>query len=224
MADKGLKSNVVGLFGGTMLGISSVPKAFAKLHPVHKTPSIATFTAGIGAAAFCTVMTLLSERVLTDTILSLGIMICFYYGLPAFGCIWFFRHQLFTSAFNFVFKFLFPLLGGLGLFFVLYHHAAGQRGSRVRQRGGHRRHRAGAHLGPRADPGRFDLHAHHASPTTGVLPWRDDQTRVGACDAPARASGVVMILRFMRAELVEAHDRSPSTSSGRMRQRRPAAS
>ncbi len=120
MADKGLKSNVVGLFGGTMLGISSVPKAFAKLHPVHKTPSIATFTAGIGAAAFCTVMTLLSERVLTDTILSLGIMICFYYGLPAFGCIWFFRHQLFTSAFNFVFKFLFPLLGGLGLFFVLY--------------------------------------------------------------------------------------------------------
>jgi hypothetical protein len=64
-------------------------------------------------------MTLLSERVLTDTILSLGIMICFYYGLTAFGCIWFFRHQLFDSAFNFVFKFLFPLLGGLGLFLVL---------------------------------------------------------------------------------------------------------
>ena len=38
------------------------------------------------------------------------------------------------------------------------------------------------------------------------------------------AIGVVMILRFMRAELVEAHNRSPSTSSGRMRQRRPAAS
>jgi hypothetical protein len=64
-------------------------------------------------------MTLLSERVLTDTILSLGIMICFYYGLTAFGCIWFFRHQLFDSAFDFVFKFLFPLLGGLGLFLVL---------------------------------------------------------------------------------------------------------
>jgi hypothetical protein len=65
------------------------------------------------------VMTFLSERVLTDTIYSLGIMICFYYGLTAFGCIWFFRHQLFNGAFNFVFKFLFPLLGGLGLFFVL---------------------------------------------------------------------------------------------------------
>jgi hypothetical protein len=46
-------------------------------------------------------------------------MICFYYGLVAFGCIWFFRHMLFENAFNVVFKFLFPLLGGLGLFFVL---------------------------------------------------------------------------------------------------------
>jgi hypothetical protein len=29
LADKGLKSNVVGLFGGTMLGISSVAPAYA---------------------------------------------------------------------------------------------------------------------------------------------------------------------------------------------------
>ncbi len=97
----------------------AMPKAFARLHPKHRTPSVATFTAGIGAAAFYTIMTILSERVLTDTILSLGIMICFYYGLTAFGCIWFFRHQLFTSAFNVIFKFVFPLLGGLGLFLVL---------------------------------------------------------------------------------------------------------
>ena len=106
----------------TLLAMGSyraMPKAFAKLHPVHKTPSVATFTAGIGAATFYTVMTVLSERVLTDTILALGIMICFYYGLTAFGCIWFFRHQLFSIAYNVVFKFLFPRLGGLGLFFVL---------------------------------------------------------------------------------------------------------
>ena len=52
---------------------------------------------------------------LTDTIYSLGIMICFYYGLTAFACIWFFRRELFSSAASFVFKLLFPLLGGLGL-------------------------------------------------------------------------------------------------------------
>jgi len=89
MADKGLKSNVVGLFGGTMLGISSVAPAY-----------VLTITLGTLAV-------------------SVGAKICFYYGLTAFGCIWFFRHQLFSSAFNIVFKFLFPLLGGLGLFFVL---------------------------------------------------------------------------------------------------------
>jgi hypothetical protein len=63
-------------------------------------------------------MTFLSESVLTDTIYSLGIMICFYYGLTAFACLWFFRHQLFRNFNNFIFKFLFPLLGGLGLSIV----------------------------------------------------------------------------------------------------------
>ncbi|HET9560624.1 MAG TPA: APC family permease [Propionibacteriaceae bacterium] len=96
----------------------AMPPAFAKLHPTHLTPSVATLTAGIGAGVFYTVLTFLSESVLTDTIYSLGIMICFYYGLTALGCVWFFRHTLFDNAFNFVFKFLFPLLGGLGLLLV----------------------------------------------------------------------------------------------------------
>ncbi|HET9649744.1 MAG TPA: APC family permease [Microlunatus sp.] len=97
----------------------AMPKRFATIHPRYKSPSTATFVAGIGAGVFYTVMTILSERVLTDTILSLGIMICFYYGLVAFGCIWFFRHTLFENTFNVVFKLVFPLLGGIGLFFVL---------------------------------------------------------------------------------------------------------
>jgi amino acid transporter len=97
----------------------AMPKRFARIHPRFKSPSTATIAAGIAAAVFYTAMTILSESVLTDTILSLGIMICFYYGLVAFGCIWFFRHTLFDNAFNVVFKLVFPLLGGLGLFFVL---------------------------------------------------------------------------------------------------------
>ena len=64
---------------------------------------------------FYAVLTFLSESVLTDTIFSLGMMICFYYGLTAFGCIWYFRHELFADVQSFMFKFLFPLLGGLGL-------------------------------------------------------------------------------------------------------------
>ena len=43
MADKGLKSNVVGLFGGTMLGISSVAPAYAL------TATLGILAAGVGA-------------------------------------------------------------------------------------------------------------------------------------------------------------------------------
>lgn len=102
-----------------MAAYRAIPARFATLHPKHKTPMVATVAAGLGAGTFYAVLTFLSDRVLTDTILSLGIMICFYYGLTAFGCIWFFRRDLFSSAGNFVFKLLFPLLGGLGLFAVL---------------------------------------------------------------------------------------------------------
>jgi amino acid transporter len=105
----------------TMLAMGTYrafPRRFATVHPEHHTPSFATVVAGIGAAAFYAVLTFLSERVLTDTIYSLGIMICFYYGLTAFACIWYFRHELFDDVSSFVFKLLFPLLGGLGLAWV----------------------------------------------------------------------------------------------------------
>ncbi len=106
----------------TILGMASykaLPPRFAAIHPRFLTPSYATVVAGAFAATFYTVLTILSQRVLTDTIYSLGIMICFYYGLTAFSCVWYFRHELFSSFQSFVFKLLFPLLGGLGLFGVL---------------------------------------------------------------------------------------------------------
>jgi hypothetical protein len=62
---------------------------------------------------FYAVMRLVSENVLTDTILSLGMMICFYYGLTAFACVWYFRKQWFDSTRNVFFTFLFPLVGGV---------------------------------------------------------------------------------------------------------------
>ena len=78
----------------TMLAMGTYkafPERFATIHPRYLTPSFATVAAGIGAALFYSILTFLSESVLTDTIYSLGIMICFYYGLTAFACIWYFR-------------------------------------------------------------------------------------------------------------------------------------
>ena len=52
---------------------------------------------------------------LLDTIAALGIMICWYYGITAFACVWYFRRELFDNVHNVAFKFIFPLLGGIML-------------------------------------------------------------------------------------------------------------
>ncbi|CDP84697.1 MULTISPECIES: APC family permease [Mycolicibacterium] len=88
------------------------PSRFAEVSPRYLVPSFATITAGVITGVFYTVVSLLSESALLDTIAALGIMICWYYGITAFACVWYFRRELFTNAHNLVFKFLFPLLGG----------------------------------------------------------------------------------------------------------------
>lgn len=106
----------------TILGMATykaIPARFASIHPRFLTPSYATVFAGAVAAVFYSTLMIVSEQALTDTIYSLGIMICFYYGLTAFACVWYFRKESFTSFQNFIFKLLFPLIGGLGLFGVL---------------------------------------------------------------------------------------------------------
>ena len=60
-------------------------------------------------------MTFVSEDVLVDTILSLGLMICFYYGLTAFAAAWYFRHELRGGIKPFLLKGVSPVLGGLTL-------------------------------------------------------------------------------------------------------------
>ncbi len=91
------------------------PARFAEVSPRFLTPVYSTVVAGVVTGGFYTVVKLLSDNALWDTIAALGIMICWYYGITAFACVWFFRRELFTSAHNIVFKFLFPLLGGIML-------------------------------------------------------------------------------------------------------------
>ncbi len=94
------------------------PPKFATVHPRFHVPSYAAVVAGVVTAVFYTVVSLLSEQTLSDTIAALGIMICWYYGITAFACVWYFRHQLFSSARNVLFRFVFPLLGGIMLLVV----------------------------------------------------------------------------------------------------------
>ncbi|CAO0835482.1 APC family permease OS=Streptomyces microflavus OX=1919 GN=HUT09_14150 PE=4 SV=1 [Streptomyces microflavus] len=96
-----------------MSAYEAMPASYAKVHPRFNTCGRATITAGIGTGVFYTVMTLVSEHVLVDTIYALGLMICFYYALTAFACAGDFRAELTRSARDLVFKGLFPVVGGL---------------------------------------------------------------------------------------------------------------
>lgn len=58
-------------------------------------------------------MRVVSNDVLTDTILTLGMMICFYYGVTALACVWYFRREAFSSVRSFFFRFFAPLVGGI---------------------------------------------------------------------------------------------------------------
>jgi amino acid transporter len=86
---------------------------FGRISPRHKSPSYATVAAAVAAAAFYVITRTTSENALWDTITALGMMICFYYGITALACVWFFRAQALSGARAFVCKFLAPLLGGV---------------------------------------------------------------------------------------------------------------
>ena len=98
----------------------ALPERFGNVSPRFMSPSVATITAGVAAAAFYVVTRLLSENALWDTITALGMMICFYYGVTALACVWYFRRELFASARNIVFKFLAPLVGGVVLLVMFF--------------------------------------------------------------------------------------------------------
>ncbi|WP_159612524.1 APC family permease [Glutamicibacter sp. JC586] len=98
----------------------ALPTSFAKISPRFMSPSVATFATAAAAALFYVVTRLVSENALWDTITALGLMICFYYGLTALACVWYFRAELFSNARNVIFKFLAPLIGGLVLLVLFF--------------------------------------------------------------------------------------------------------
>jgi amino acid transporter len=96
----------------------ALPERYARVHPRFQTPSVATVACGVAAGAFYAIMVLVSENVLIDTIYALGLMICFYYGLTAAACVWYFRKELSRSTRDLMLKGVLPGLGALILLAV----------------------------------------------------------------------------------------------------------
>ncbi|MDP9937293.1 amino acid transporter [Paenarthrobacter nicotinovorans] len=91
----------------------AISPKFGRISPTFKSPSTATIAAAIAAAGFYVITRTVSENALWDTITALGMMICFYYGITALACVWYFRASAFSGVRSFFFKFLAPLLGGV---------------------------------------------------------------------------------------------------------------
>ncbi|MDH6223315.1 APC family permease [Streptomyces sp. MJP52] len=107
----------------TMLAMGhygALPPSYARITPRFQSPGYATVAAALVASAFYTVMRVLSEDVLWDTITALGMMVCFYYGITALACVWYFRKELGGGPRAFLMKGLLPGAGGVLLlvFFV----------------------------------------------------------------------------------------------------------
>ena len=96
-----------------------MPQALKKIHPKFKSPYVALMASSIVAALFYAIMRFISYNVLWDTITSLGIMVCFYYGLTALSSAWYFRKTAFREGlWQGVSKIVLPGLGGLLLLVV----------------------------------------------------------------------------------------------------------
>jgi amino acid transporter len=102
----------------SMAAYKALPRRFMTVHPRYRTPSFSTIVMGVVASVYYTGMTLISDNILQDSILSLGLAIAFYYAITGFACVWYFRRDLLTSVRDFVFKGLLPLLGALMLAFA----------------------------------------------------------------------------------------------------------
>jgi len=101
----------------------ALPAKFKDVHPTYRTPSFSTLVMGVVAIAYYVGMTLISDNILQDSILSLGLAIAFYYAITGFSCVWYFREDLFRSARDFWFKGLLPLLGALMLSYAFVQSA-----------------------------------------------------------------------------------------------------
>ena len=96
----------------------ALPKYFARIHPRYLTPSTSTLWMGIISIVWYVFLTIVSQNILYDSILALGLLIAFYYGLNGFACVWYFRHNMKTLKGIFLAGVL-PLFGGVSLFYVL---------------------------------------------------------------------------------------------------------
>jgi amino acid transporter len=101
----------------------ALPARFGEVHPRFATPSFSTLMMGVVSSVYFVGMKIVSDNILQDSILSLGLAIAFYYGITGFACVWFFRRDLGRSPRDLFLKGVFPLIGALMLTYAFVQSA-----------------------------------------------------------------------------------------------------
>ncbi|QQY25212.1 APC family permease [Dermacoccus nishinomiyaensis] len=97
----------------------ALPPALQRLNLSRGTPSAGILTSALVSGGFYVVMRLISQNVLNDTITALGMMVCFYYAVTAFACVWYFRRRAHGLRARLM-RTILPLLGGVALAVVFF--------------------------------------------------------------------------------------------------------
>jgi amino acid transporter len=98
----------------------SIPKSFARMHRRYLTPTVSTVAMGAISIALYVPMNYLSGGlVIGDAVSACAVFIALYYGMTGITCVWYYRHNLTSSARNFFMQGLLPGLGGVMLWAAL---------------------------------------------------------------------------------------------------------
>jgi hypothetical protein len=88
------------------------------------TPSVSTLTIGGLTALIFAVLTYVSQgRIQSDSILSIGLLIAFYYGMVGYTCAWRFRRELRSGGRALLVKGLIPVFGAAVLSYAFIESA-----------------------------------------------------------------------------------------------------
>ena len=107
-----------------MASYGALPPAFARKDRKFATPSVSTLAIGGGAAVLFATLTYVSRgRVQSDSILSIGLLIAFYYGMVGYTCAWHFRKEIRLGGRALLVKGILPLFGAVVLTYAFVQNA-----------------------------------------------------------------------------------------------------
>ena len=97
----------------------ALPAKLGLVSPRFKTPYVSLAMLATVAAAWYIFVSSISETAMLDTLTSLGILVAFYYSLTGISCVVYYRRHVRQSVKGFLMVGVGPILGSLGLAFML---------------------------------------------------------------------------------------------------------